>query len=230
MNPKVGFARGLLVKILDELLLLAEEEKKLAETISAEVAANQAEYDARTAESHPQQPEYGRIRIGIDAKTETKTGQQLETLQMRAEIKRRNMWRVVNLLRGTKGLEWETSFRGLVDCLFGSKLVASFMPDWLAPAYFKQQGSATVTWRKWCGNVLGYMTGMLSDITSHQEMLKMEAARKAAAEAEKLGGMSELQRRREQLAKDKKVLAHKLESLGIKCATHPNLHHASLKR
>ena len=42
INPKVGFARGLLVKILDELLLLAEEEKQLEETIQREIDTNQA--------------------------------------------------------------------------------------------------------------------------------------------------------------------------------------------
>jgi hypothetical protein len=221
INPKLQFARGLLVKILEEVLLLKEEEAKLAETIAKESQRNQAKYDERTKQSHEKQPEFGRIRIGVDAVTETKTGQQLETQQMRAEIKRRNNWRVMGVLRGTKGMEWDFSFRNITDAFFGSKLVSGYLPDWAVPEYFKTPGSATETWRRWSKNVLGFMTGMFTDIANHQEMLKMEKMRQAEAEAKRLGGMGELAQRREQLAKEKKALAHRLEALGIKMD--PNL-------
>ena len=220
-SPKLSFARSLFVKIVEELLLFAEEEKKLAATIQNELDTNQAKYDERTAQTHPDNPEFGRIRIGIDARTETKTGQQLETQQMREEMKRRRNWRWVRLLRGTKGMEWDFSFKNVTDAFFGSKLVKGYMPDWLQPQFFKQQGSATETWRRWSREINNFMVGMFTEINDHQEMLKAEKKKKALEEANRLGGMSELAQRREQLAKEKKALANRLEALGIKMD--PNL-------
>ena len=135
---------------------------------------------------------------------------------MRAEIKRRSVWRIMNVLRGTKGMETEVGFKSITDALFGSKLVKSFLPNWLVPEYFKTQGSATVAWRKWSAEVIGFMTNLYTTITDHQEMMNAEAKKRAALEAARLGGIGELARKREHLQKEKKALAQRLEALGIK--------------
>ncbi len=212
----MSFARGLLVKIFDELLLQIEEEKKTSEMIEAELKSANEEYDRRTAETHPVNPNYGKIVIGLDVKKETKTGQQLETQQLAEERTRRNMWRVVNFLRGTKGGLLELGFKNITESLFGSKLVKSYLPDWITKSFFQEQGKATEGWRQFCGKFLGYMMNSYQDIANHQAQLRWEKQKAEEEESALLGGMTELQRRRQQLAKDKKILAQKLETLGIK--------------
>eukprot|EP00518_Triparma_eleuthera_P021902 CAMPEP_0197555270 /NCGR_PEP_ID=MMETSP1320-20131121/12993_1 /TAXON_ID=91990 /ORGANISM="Bolidomonas sp., Strain RCC2347" /LENGTH=797 /DNA_ID=CAMNT_0043116271 /DNA_START=117 /DNA_END=2507 /DNA_ORIENTATION=+ len=220
-NTKLIYARALAVKILDEFLLKAEEEKRFEETLQAEIDTMQGAYDKRTEISHPVHPEYGRIRIGVDVSNDTVTGKQLETQKLAKERKRRTMWRFVNFLRGAKSAACELTFKNIVDFLFGSKLVRSYLPEWVQQSFFEEQGSSTVAWRKYSKLLRAHMLGMIEEVSRNEEQLKREKELEEQKEAEKLGGMSELQRRREQLAKDKKVLALKLESLGIKMD--PNL-------
>ncbi|GMH82651.1 hypothetical protein TL16_g09330 [Triparma laevis f. inornata] len=220
-NFVLGFARGLLVKILDEWILKFEEEKKFEDHLKAESDRMQADYDERTQTSHPVNPDFGRIRIGVDVTSDTKTGQQLETQRLAAEKARRAMWRFVKFLRGTKGSLVETNFKNIVDFLFGSKLIKSYLPSWLQSSFFTTQGSSTLAWRNYSKKLKAYMQSMVDEVFEQEEKLEKDQKEQERKEAEALGGMSELERRRKQLARDKKVLAHKLESLGIKMD--PNL-------
>ena len=106
---------------------------------------------------------------------------------------------------------FELTFKNIVDYLFGSKLVRSYLPDWVQQSFFEEQGSSTIVWRKYSKKLKAHMLGMIEEVSRNEEQLKREKELEEQKEAEKLGGMSELQRRREQLAKDKKVLALKLE-------------------
>ncbi|GMI10347.1 hypothetical protein TrVE_jg4476 [Triparma verrucosa] len=220
-NIGLGFARGLLVKVLDEWILKSEEEKKFADHLKSESDRMQEDYDERTRITHPVNPEFGRIRIGVDVTSDTKTGQQLETQKLAAEKRRKTMWRLVNFLRGTKGSLVETNFKNIVDFLFGSKLVKSYLPAWLKEEFFVTQGASTLAWREYSKKLKAHMQGMVDEVFKNEEELQREAKEEERKEAAALGGMSELQRRRQQLALDKKALAHKLESLGIKMD--PNL-------
>jgi len=99
----VTFARGLLVKLMEELLLHEEEGKMKEDVIYEEEAAIQTRQDERTAESHPENPNFGKIKIGVDIKKVTKTGLQLETQRVIIEQRRRRLWHIVGLFKGTKG-------------------------------------------------------------------------------------------------------------------------------
>ena len=217
----VGGARGLAVKILEEYMLGAEEAAKTSENIRGELDNNYREYDKRTMNTHPSNPEYGAIRIGLNEEKVSKTGKELEAMEKERESNRRMLWRALNFLRGTKGTLIELSFKNISDCIFGSRFVKRYTPEWLKESFFKEQGQATIAWRSWCRDTLAFMQGTIADGQRHAEEVERERKDREEKENKVLGGMSEMERRRKQLAADKKKLAMKLEKLGIKMD--PNL-------
>ncbi|GMI28367.1 hypothetical protein TrRE_jg11301, partial [Triparma retinervis] len=217
----VGGARGLGVKIFEEYLLGAEEAAKTAKNIRDELDRNYGEYDDRTRNTHPNKPEYGAIRIGLDEEKVSKTGKELEAMEKERESNRRMLWRALNFLRGTKGTLIELSFKNISDCIFGSRFIKGNVPEWVKESFFKEQGQATLAWRSWCRDTLAFMQETIADGKAHAEKMDIERREKEEKENEVLGGMSDMDRRRKQLAADKKKLAQKLEKLGIKMD--PNL-------
>ena len=89
----VGCARGLLVKIMNELLLQKEEAAKTSSSVMEESSKRQSNYAERTAVTHPKDPFYGVVKVGVDNKKVTKTGRQMEAQRIEGERKRKNMWR-----------------------------------------------------------------------------------------------------------------------------------------
>eukprot|EP00520_Triparma_pacifica_P000081 CAMPEP_0118641464 /NCGR_PEP_ID=MMETSP0785-20121206/5297_1 /TAXON_ID=91992 /ORGANISM="Bolidomonas pacifica, Strain CCMP 1866" /LENGTH=618 /DNA_ID=CAMNT_0006532913 /DNA_START=140 /DNA_END=1994 /DNA_ORIENTATION=- len=217
----VGFARGLAVKMFEEYMLGEEEAAKIAGDIRDELDKNYSEYDERTKKTHPNNPEYGAIRIGLDGEKVFKTGMELEALEIEKESKRRMTWRTLNFLKGTKSTLIELSFKNISDCILGSRFIKGNVPEWVQESFFKEQGRATVAWRSWCRSTLEFMNRTIEDGKRHADEMDRERREREEKEQEVLGGMSDMERRRKQLAADKKKLAMKLEKLGIKMD--PNL-------
>ena len=246
LHGVVTFARSLLVKLGEELILCGEEDKIKADILATEEAEIQARKDARTADSHPDNPNFGRIVIGYDKEKVTKTGHQLETQRIMTERRRKRLWQIVGLCRGTKGSLVELSFKSISSLFFSSSLLASYRPLGLTRSFFTTPGALTTLFRGWSQKVSDYITSGKKEIwfflplchptlTSthlHQTTLvalvavqesiikvKEDEERrertKREEEENRQGGMGDMERRREQLAKDKARLAARLDSLGI---------------
>lgn len=207
----VGGARGLAVKVLEEYMLGEEEGKKTEEITRGELGRNYGEYDGRTKKTHPDRPEYGAIRIGLNAGNVSRTGKELEALEREKEKRARSIWRVVKFLRGTKGTLVELGFKNITEVIFGSRLMKVYVPEWVEEGFFKEQGRATIAWRSWCKSTANLLRRTMSAIIGHAEGAEKDRRQEKDREKEKLGGMTDIERRRLQVAAEKKKLAMKLE-------------------
>ena len=98
---------------------------------------------------------------------------------------------------------------------FGSKLIAGWVPAWLTKDMFLNAGTLAIWWRGFASSLHDYIIDLQTKILSHKLLITELATKLEKEEMERLGGMNEMAKRREQLAIDKARLAHRLSSLGI---------------
>jgi len=116
--------------------------------------------------------------IGFDKERDTKTGHQLETQRIMAERKRRRLWWIVGLARGTKGSLIEFSFKSVIDLFFNSKLLSAYRPVWMRKEMFDTPGRLTEWWRGYSGVMGGYLMELQERILGHKKVVEDAERRK----------------------------------------------------
>ena len=218
----VVVARGVLATLADELLYALEDaesstrvenEERRGAFQTALRRTRSALLGASGGNGH--KPVQEMSLTGFAAGQRADTDAELGVQSSRAARLRTLGWSVAAFLRATKAETLEWRFETLSDFLFGNAWVKARLPPWLTREGVEEPGAMAVLWKRTCAWLDGELNAHWRRVTNSEKAQRVWAEQEAAAEAERLKGLSAKEKAYLVFLAEKRALARKLAAMGI---------------